>query len=186
MATQSITLSQPLSIPATCVCPRCGATSQIQFTVVAKATAILSGVPWGRRERAEKEAQEKLLSDKAWWIKKVYEDRESAPHNYVRYFWDATCAGCGSAFPWRETTARIIQENGLQAKDFKKLFGGKKVKQVRQQISDTLDALPAEQLPALAMEKEQLLQALGLSGVRANPGGQDSLLGQLDIIDRYD
>ena len=186
MATTSIKRSEPLSIPATCVCPHCGATSQIQFTVEASATAILSGAPWGRRERAEKEVQEKLLSDKAWWIQKVYDDRDSSPHNFVRYFWDATCASCGNAFPWRETTARIIKENGLWARDFKKLLAGAKVKKARQQISDTLDALPPEQLPALTMEREQLLQALGLSGVPAEPGGQESVLGQLGIVNRFE
>ena len=173
MASQKLTLSQELVFPVKCTCSGCNAENDgnIVFTVTAEAIVNV-GSPFGRKERAQKTAENNLRQNMKYHIIKLYEESEKAPDKFIRYMREKSCAKCGKAFPWCEINGATREGSNTTVKAglLPGLFSlsSKKFKASSKDVRAAIASIPREFLPKPALSQGDLVDQYGLSDVNGN------------------
>ena len=170
MASQKLTLSKELVFPVKCKCAKCNAVNDgsIVFTVTGEAI-VNQGSPFGRKERAQQNAEKNLRQNMKYHILKLYEESEKAPDKFIRYMKEKACSGCGEAFPWCEIEGATREDSNKTVKPG--LLGGlfsfssQKFKSTPKDIKAAIDNIPKEFLPVPALSQSELVSQYELSDV---------------------
>ena len=170
MSSQTLTLSSELSFPVKCKCSDCKTINDgtISFTVTGEAI-INTGSPFGRKERAQKNAEENLRKNMKYHIIKLYEESSNKPDMFIRYMKDSKCPACGKTYPWAEVDGATREDspNTVKAGLLPSIFSlsSKKFKSTPKKVKEAIDNIPREYLPLPAMNQAELVEQYDLEDV---------------------
>ncbi len=170
MSSQKLTLTKELVFPVKCRCSQCNALNDgtIGFTVTGEAI-INSGSPFGRRERAQKNAEDNLAKNMKYHIIKLYEESEKAPDKFLRYMKEKACSECGKTYPWCEIEGATREDSTRTVKAglFPALFSlsSKKFKSTSKDVKEKIDRIPKEFLPTPAISQNELVEQYDLGNI---------------------
>ena len=170
MSSQTLTLSSELSFPVKCKCSDCKSINDgtISFTVTGEAITN-TGSPFGRKERAQKNAEENLRKNLKYHIIKLYEESSDKPDRFIRYMNESKCPVCGKTYPWADIDGAIQEDSPITVK--KGLFpsiislSSKKFKSTPKKVKDAIDNIPREYIPVPAMSQAELVEQYDLGDV---------------------
>lgn len=161
--------TEKLLLPVLCKCSNCGAVNKCTVSFSVTGEGIYGGSPFGRQERALKDAENHLKQNMRYHIMKLYEEADIKPERFVRYFIEDACEECGQMFPWKTIEEATIEDSDTRVKGglLPGLFSlsSKKFKTPSEKVKDSIRAIPKENLPYPAMEENEFVEQLGLSGV---------------------
>ena len=165
MASQRIVASKQLPFPVNCKCGKCGAINGHVINIQVSGSGIMGGSPFGRKERAEAEAQQHLLQNMAYHIESLYKECDKKSSRLYMLMNGASCPACGEKYAW----TKILEE--AAANKPKGLFAGlsKKAKEGKKQTEEALGNIAQELYPVPALSKDELIKQCGLEGVKAEP-----------------
>lgn len=169
MASQTITITQKLSLPCKYRCAACGTVHERVLSLDVSGSAYLGGSPFGRKERAEKEARENLQKALVYHINGFY---DCCDHNYVqvvRKIQETKCEKCGQELPWVSDLAKMNEHSVI------KILFSKKTREEDNALNDAINHLPADVVPQPILPKETMIEQLGLQGIKAEPGKNEIL-----------
>ena len=179
MAPKRVVAAQSFYFPVTCKCPECGAVSTYRITVPARGAAVMSGSPFGRKERAKAEARKNLLGSMAYHVRALYDECEKEPYKIAQYL-SGTCPECGTLLPWCALRASEPARSGQSgdpagAKPRRGLFSRKQAapEPVEWKYREIIGSVDPDCLPKPAVTKEEMLRAYGLEGAAEAPGPDD-------------
>lgn len=170
MSSQKLTLTKELIFPVKCRCSQCNTLNDgtIVFSVTGEAI-INAGSPFGRKERAQKNAEENLAKNMKYHIITLYEESEKAPDKFLRYMKESACSECGKLYPWREIEGATREDSAKTVKAglFGSLFSlsSKKFKSTPKDIKAKIDSIPKEYLPTPAISQDELVEQYDLVSV---------------------
>ena len=170
MASPKLTLTKELIFPVKCRCSQCNALNDgtIGFTVTGEAL-INTGSPFGRKERAQKNAEENLKKNMKYHIIKLYEESEKEPDKFLRYMKEKACPECGKTYPWCEIEGATREDSAQTVKAglFPAMFSlsSKKFKSTSKDVKAKIDSIPKELLPVPALSQNELVEQYGLGGI---------------------
>ena len=173
MSSQKLTLSKELVFPVKCKCVKCGNVNDgnIVFSVTGEAI-VNQGSPFGRKERAQQNAENNLRQNMKYHILKLYEESENSPDKFIRYMKEKACSECGKAFPWCEIQGATREDSNKTVKAglFPALFSlsSKKFKSTSKDVKAAIDNIPKEFIPTPALPQDELVKQYGLSDVSGN------------------
>ena len=167
MSSQMLIKKSTLEIPVKCKCDACNEISEGMIRVEVSGEGYLnSGSPFGRKERAQNEAEYKLKNNMMYHIINFYEEMEKNPAKSCRFVQPHNCASCGKIYPWGEIVKQAVEEEMAWRKKgiIKKLIAKIK-KEPRQTFEDyalKICEIDHEYLPAPQVPKEDLCAKLDL------------------------
>lgn len=169
MASQTITVTQKLSLPYKYRCAACGFVHERVLTLDVSGTASLGGSPFGRKERAEKEAKEKLQKALVYNITGFYWCCDHDYYQIVRKVQENNCEKCGQEFPWVSDLAKMNKQSVI------KILFSKKTREESDALHNAINHLPADVVPQPMFPKETIIEQLGLQGIDPKPGKDEIL-----------
>ena len=169
MASQSITVTQKLSLPYKYSCAACGFVHERVLTMDVSASAFLGGSPFGRKERAEKEAKENLQKALVYHINGFYACCDHDYYQVVRKIQEKTCEKCGQELPWVSALDKSKGHSVI------KILFSKKTRDEDNALIDSINHLPADVVPQPMFPRETIIEELGLQGITAEPGKNEVL-----------
>lgn len=170
MSSRKLTLSKELVFPVKCKCAKCNTVNDgnIVFSVTGEAI-VNQGSPFGRKKRAQENAENHLRQNLKYHILKLYEEAESAPDKFIRYMKEKSCSGCGEAFPWCEIEGATREDSNKTVKAglLPGLFSlsSKKFKSTPKEIKEAIEKIPGEFMPVPALPQNEIVEQYGLSDV---------------------
>ena len=176
MASQKIVASKPLAFPVNCKCAKCGALNSHVINIPVSGSGIMGGSPFGRKERAEAEAQQHLRQNIAYHIDCLYKENDKKSAVFYKFLNGASCPSCGEKYPWT-----IILEEAASNKP-KGLFGGlsKKARDGKKQAKEALENIDKELYPVPTLAKAELIKQYGVEGIKPDPADTEAIFLYLD------
>ena len=179
MATKKAIMQKQLTLPVICKCANCNKENMCTISFNVTGEGIYGGSPFGRQERAQQEAEANLKQNMRFHIKKLYEESDDEPERFVRYFKEDKCVACGQKYPWKDIEGAVIEDSNTRVKagllPSLLSLSSKKFKAPKKDVIDIIRAIPKENLPHPAIKESELVEQLGLGGVKSEAADMTAL-----------